>query len=122
MPRNSDEVLRLEAVRRGSAVVHPASFVFLVGIAPRPPTARVPVPNIEPECAVTLQRALHFMEDLNEFGDVVLQLHLRTNLARNAVITKSPIGRTGDAALEGLVRQLLQLFKGVANDDLAFRL
>src|SRR5216684_7136275 len=107
MPRNSDEVLRLEAVRRGSAVVHPASFILFVRIAPRPPTARVPVPNIEPECAVTLQRAPNFMEDLNDLGDVVLQLHLRTNLARYAVIAKSPIGRTGDAALEGLVRELL---------------
>jgi len=60
------------------------------------------------------------MEDLNELGDVVLQLHLRTNLARYAVIAKSPVGRTGDAALESLVMELLQLFNGVANDDLAF--
>jgi len=60
------------------------------------------------------------MEDLNELGDVVLQLHLRANLARYAVIAKSPIRRTGDAALEGLVGELLQLLKGVANDDLAF--
>ena len=62
------------------------------------------------------------MKDLNELGDVVLQLHLGTNLARYSVIAKSPIWRTSDAALEGLVRKLLQLFKGVANDDLAFRL
>ena len=62
---------------------------------------------------------MYFPENGNEAGNVLIDIHLRADLALNSVIAEAPIGRRGNNRLEQSFRKASQNAARVAHQDLA---
>lgn len=78
---------------------------FFVGSAPSPISARIAIADVQPQCPIARQNALHFREDGNESVQELRQRGFQANLLFDTVIPHSPIRRRSHDATHALGRQ-----------------
>lgn len=104
-PRDAQQVFVFESGGIVRTHVHRPVGILFVGSPPSAVSAGVAIADIEPEDTVLLENALHFGKHIGQRLDESGQRRLQSDLSCDAVVTQSPIGRRGDDALHGFVRQ-----------------
>src|SRR5690606_20217551 len=98
-------------------VGHPASGKLPVGLPPGATTARVPVPDVEPEDAILPEDSLGLLEDLHEGSDVLGKRRLCSDLSFDAIVAQAPVGRRGNDGLDRLIIKRREAVEHAGVDD-----
>jgi hypothetical protein len=80
---------------------------------------RVGVSDVEPKYAVASKDSAALVKHFHQRGDVVRKQGFGTDLAFNAVVAQSPIGRRRDDALHGFVGECCESVQDIGVDELA---
>ncbi len=102
-PWNTEQVFRLQSRRGWRPIIHSTRCILPVSVAPCAIAACIAVTDVEPESPIFGEDSSHFTKHLDEMLKIVIDIRLSANLAQNAVISQSPVGRTRDACPKGAV-------------------